>query len=75
MHEASKPYMYVTFTMLGLAIYSSGDLVARYLRFVDTEVYVDFMGSSFWNIRTLPTLIAVGAMVSHMTWRAFVKGR
>ena len=71
LRHATRPYMYVTFTYLGLGIYSSGDIFARSLRFANAQQYYDFMGSTIWTLRPIIVLLAVVVMVSHMSYRAF----
>ena len=71
MGKASTVYAYMTFLLLGLALYNTGSSYVRWFRFSDHNYYVELMGTWWWAGRLWVALLSVLAIVIHMSYRAF----
>jgi hypothetical protein len=70
--KASSVFMYVTFIFLGEAVESLMSLNARMLHLAcNSKGYETFIASWIWPGRKILTVIALAAIVVHMTWKIF----
>jgi hypothetical protein len=68
---ASSVFIYVTFVFLGEVIESALSLYARFLYFTcNLTEYAAYLSSWAWPLRKLFTILALSAIVIHMTYRA-----
>ena len=57
------------------AVYLVFEIHSRYLRFVDFDRYIDWMGTWWWGIRRVPTLILLIVFLIWMTRRFLTRRR
>lgn len=70
----SSVFAYVTFIFVGELQESATSLIARIIRLSgNADYYLQFLSSLWWTGRKTITIMALGALVLHMTWRAFFK--
>ena len=69
--KASPMYVYVTLMFLSIFLRTSVSTYARWLRCNEPGCYYDFMTGWVWSGRLYLQIIITGAIISHMSYRAF----
>lgn len=68
-------YAYVTFLMFGITIESGVEGYARFCKICyacTPEIFNEVITSSFWPMRLWAILLGITAIVTHMSYRAFI---
>lgn len=69
---ASSVFAYVTMIFMGELLESGVSLYSRYLRIHEDPAFITLASTALWPARKTVTLLALGALVVHMSIRAFL---
>ena len=69
--SASSMYAYITFLYYGFFYCHIINVWARYLRFATPEKYIEFMSGPLWISKTIPILIIIITINTHITFKIF----
>lgn len=70
--HASSVYLYVTILIIGEAIRSWINVKGRSLALANDGSFLPFTMEWIWVLRSVLTLVGMGAIVGHMTYRVII---